>query len=98
MVFITSPNNPTGQAIPLDQLRALIAVTPGIVVIDEAYAEFNEHASTLVLLEEFADKLGGHPDHEQGVRVRRRPAGLPGRRAGAGGRVAVVRLPITCRR
>ncbi|EWM16635.1 histidinol-phosphate transaminase [Kutzneria sp. 744] len=57
LVFITSPNNPTGQAIPLDQLRELIAVTPGIVVIDEAYAEFNEHASTLGLLEEFAEKL-----------------------------------------
>jgi histidinol-phosphate aminotransferase len=57
MVFITSPNNPTGQAIPLDQLAELIRVTPGIVVIDEAYAEFNEHASTLGLLDEYADKL-----------------------------------------
>jgi histidinol-phosphate aminotransferase len=57
IVFITSPNNPTGQAIPLDQLRELIEVTPGIVVVDEAYAEFNEHASVLGLLAEFAAKL-----------------------------------------
>ncbi|GAA0634405.1 histidinol-phosphate transaminase [Kutzneria viridogrisea] len=57
LVFITSPNNPTGQSIPVDQLRELIAVAPGVVVVDEAYAEFSSQPSVLGLLAEFAEKL-----------------------------------------
>lgn len=41
VVFVTSPNNPTGQSIPLDDLRLLIASTTGMIVVDEAYAEFS---------------------------------------------------------
>ena len=40
VLFVTSPNNPTGQSIPLDDLRAVLAAAPGIVVVDEAYGEF----------------------------------------------------------
>ncbi len=40
VVFLTSPNNPTGTALPLDVIDAACAVAPGIVVVDEAYAEF----------------------------------------------------------
>ncbi|WP_296665656.1 histidinol-phosphate transaminase [Demequina sp.] len=45
MVIVASPNNPTGTALPLDQVRALAEAAdrvPGgcLVVIDEAYAEF----------------------------------------------------------
>ena len=40
VVLLTSPNNPTGTALPLSQLRAVLAVAPGVVVVDEAYAEF----------------------------------------------------------
>ncbi len=40
VVFLTSPNNPTGTALPLDVVRAVLAVAPGMVVVDEAYAEF----------------------------------------------------------
>jgi histidinol-phosphate aminotransferase len=41
IVFITSPNNPTGAALPLATIEAICAAAPGIVIIDEAYAEFN---------------------------------------------------------
>ena len=40
VVFLTSPNNPTGTALPLPVIEAACAVAPGIVVVDEAYAEF----------------------------------------------------------
>jgi histidinol-phosphate aminotransferase len=40
VVFLCSPNNPTGTALPLDVVEAAYAVARGIVVVDEAYAEF----------------------------------------------------------
>jgi histidinol-phosphate aminotransferase len=40
VVFLTSPNNPTGTALPLETVEAVLAVAPGMVVVDEAYAEF----------------------------------------------------------
>ena len=40
VVFLTSPNNPTGTALPLAVIEAVCAVAPGMVVVDEAYAEF----------------------------------------------------------
>jgi histidinol-phosphate aminotransferase len=40
MVLLASPNNPTGTALPLDVIEAICAAAPGIVVVDEAYAEF----------------------------------------------------------
>jgi histidinol-phosphate aminotransferase len=40
VVFITSPNNPTGTAVPLEIIEAVCDVAPGMVVVDEAYAEF----------------------------------------------------------
>ncbi|MGH4000593.1 MAG: aminotransferase class I/II-fold pyridoxal phosphate-dependent enzyme, partial [Pseudonocardiaceae bacterium] len=41
VVFVTSPNNPTGQSIPPADLAAVLAASPGIVVVDEAYGEFS---------------------------------------------------------
>lgn len=41
LVFICSPNNPTGTAVGLEVIEAAYAAAPGaIVVVDEAYAEF----------------------------------------------------------
>jgi histidinol-phosphate aminotransferase len=40
VVFLTSPNNPTGTALPLATIEAVCANAPGMVVVDEAYAEF----------------------------------------------------------
>jgi histidinol-phosphate aminotransferase len=40
LVFLTSPNNPTGTAAPIELIEAVCAAAPGLVVIDEAYAEF----------------------------------------------------------
>ncbi|MDQ1651184.1 MAG: histidinol-phosphate aminotransferase [Cryptosporangiaceae bacterium] len=40
VVFLCSPNNPTGTALSLDVLDAVLDTAPGMVVVDEAYAEF----------------------------------------------------------
>jgi histidinol-phosphate aminotransferase len=40
LVFLASPNNPTGTALPLSTIEAVCDVAPGMVVVDEAYAEF----------------------------------------------------------
>ncbi len=40
VVFVTSPNNPTGTAVALDTVTALYEATDGVLVVDEAYAEF----------------------------------------------------------
>ena len=40
VVFLTSPNNPTGTALPLSTIEAVCDAAPGMVVVDEAYAEF----------------------------------------------------------
>ena len=40
VVFLTSPNNPTGLVEPVDRVRQLLDLAPGLVVVDEAYAQF----------------------------------------------------------
>jgi len=57
VLFVTSPNNPTGQSVPLDDLRAVLAAAPGIVVVDEAYGEFSPAPSAIGLLAEFPGTL-----------------------------------------
>jgi histidinol-phosphate aminotransferase len=48
-VFLTSPNNPTGSATPFEVIEAICAAAPGMVVVDEAYAEFSRDQSATAL-------------------------------------------------
>jgi histidinol-phosphate aminotransferase len=57
IVFVTSPNNPTGGSIPFDELRGVLEAAPGIVVVDEAYAEFSSQPSAVELIEEYPARL-----------------------------------------
>jgi histidinol-phosphate aminotransferase len=52
IVFITSPNNPTGTSVPLALIEAVYDEAPGMVIVDEAYAEFRRDGtpSALTLL------------------------------------------------
>ena len=52
IVFITSPNNPTGTSVPLNLITEVYDEAPGMVVVDEAYAEFRRDGtpSALTLL------------------------------------------------
>jgi histidinol-phosphate aminotransferase len=40
LVFLCSPNNPTGTALDPAVVEAVLAAAPGMVIVDEAYAEF----------------------------------------------------------
>lgn len=40
VVFLCTPNNPTGNSTPLDVIEAVYDAADGIVIVDEAYAEF----------------------------------------------------------
>ena len=40
VVFLCSPNNPTGTALDPAVIEAVLACAPGMVIVDEAYAEF----------------------------------------------------------
>ena len=51
VTIICSPNNPTGCVIDDDALRALLRISRGLVVVDEAYHEFAGH-SVMPLLHE----------------------------------------------
>ena len=53
VVFVTTPNNPTGTITPLEVIEAICLASKGIVVVDEAYAEFASVPSAVTLLERF---------------------------------------------
>ncbi|WP_027697153.1 histidinol-phosphate transaminase [Vibrio litoralis] len=55
LVFVCSPNNPTGNLIKREDIVALLEMTQdkAIVVMDEAYIDFCPEASTVDLLEQY---------------------------------------------
>ncbi len=57
ILFVTSPNNPTGGSIALEDLRLIVAACSGIVVVDEAYAEFSSRPSAISLIDEFPTQV-----------------------------------------
>lgn len=57
VAFIASPNNPSGQSISLTDLRRLLDVVPGILIVDEAYGEFSSRPSAVALIGEYPTKL-----------------------------------------
>jgi histidinol-phosphate aminotransferase len=61
IVFVASPNNPSGQSVPLAELRrlldALSSETTGILILDEAYGEFSSQPSAVNLIDEYPTKL-----------------------------------------
>ena len=89
VVLLASPNNPTGTAVDLDVILAICDAAPGrgggrrgvLRVRPGRHAERAGAAAEL-------SAAGGQPDHVQGVRLRRRPARLPGRDAGVRRRAA----------
>ena len=51
VVFVCSPNNPTGNAQPLSAIVAMARALPAaLVIVDEAYVEFSPAASAQTLL------------------------------------------------
>ena len=50
VIFLCSPNNPTGNLLPKAEIEKLLQSFPGIVVVDEAYGDFAPGASMSVLV------------------------------------------------
>jgi len=50
ILFICSPNNPTGNSFDFKKIKKLINEFDGIVVVDEAYIDFSKNDSCLSLL------------------------------------------------
>jgi histidinol-phosphate aminotransferase len=75
IIFLTNPNNPTGQLIPRDAIREIVRCAPPevTIVIDEAYYDFCG--------ETFLAELGAHPNVVIG-RTFAKAHGLAGLRAG----------------
>jgi histidinol-phosphate aminotransferase len=57
VVFVASPNNPSGQSVSLTDLRRLLDATTGILILDEAYGEFSAQPSAVALVEEYPTRL-----------------------------------------
>lgn len=53
LIFITTPNNPTGNSFKQDDVIRILDSFPGIVVIDEAYVEFSKVNSYVKLLNKY---------------------------------------------
>jgi len=77
LVFVCSPNNPTGSVVPASEIRRLCSglAGRGVVVLDAAYAEFTEQDESVALLAEF--------DNLVVLRTLSKAFGLAGVRCGA---------------
>ncbi|MEX0593791.1 MAG: histidinol-phosphate transaminase [Balneolaceae bacterium] len=67
ILFLCSPNNPTGNDLDRTQILKLIELFPGLVVVDEAYIDFSKQESmapmvrqypNLVVLQTFSKSFG----------------------------------------
>jgi histidinol-phosphate aminotransferase len=55
LIFICSPNNPTGNSINRDDIETILANFEGIVIIDEAYINYSRQKSFIQELTEYAN-------------------------------------------
>ena len=58
LTFITTPNNPTGTTVTLAEIEDLAIATGkinGLLIVDEAYAEFSDQASAVTLLAKYSN-------------------------------------------
>jgi len=66
LLYLCSPNNPTGNQLELGEIEALIEEFPGIVMVDEAYGEYADYSviplinkyENLVVLRTFSKAFG----------------------------------------
>ena len=57
LLFICSPNNPTANAFPREQIVSLVRQFPGIVVVDEAYIDFSSVPSMVELIDQYPNLI-----------------------------------------
>ena len=57
LIFLCSPNNPTGNRLCREEIITLLHSFEGLVILDEAYADFSNEASFLQQLDEFPNLI-----------------------------------------
>ena len=57
LMFLCSPNNPTGNSFPVEQMQWLLENFGGIVVVDEAYIDFSAQESMSALLGRYCNLI-----------------------------------------
>ena len=60
LTFVTTPNNPTGTAITISEIEELAkaaATINGLLIVDEAYAEFSNEKSAITLIGKYPNLL-----------------------------------------
>jgi histidinol-phosphate aminotransferase len=57
LIFICSPNNPTGNCMNYADVEYIISSSKGIVVIDEAYIDFSEKPSFMKLIDKYQNLI-----------------------------------------
>ena len=57
LLFVCSPNNPTANAFPREQIITLVSRFPGIVVVDEAYIDFSSVPSMVELIDQYPNLI-----------------------------------------
>lgn len=57
LIFLCSPNNPTGQIIPQGDIIKLIKSTDALICLDEAYIEFSDESKSMMSLVDQFDNL-----------------------------------------
>ena len=53
LIFLCSPNNPTGNSLDREEIRKIVSGFEGIVIVDEAYIDFSSEASWLTELDTY---------------------------------------------
>ena len=53
LIFLCTPNNPTGKVIPYGQIERLCGEFQGMVIVDEAYIDFTDAPSAVHLLDKY---------------------------------------------
>jgi histidinol-phosphate aminotransferase len=57
LIFVCSPNNPTGNSMNYADIEYLVSQFKGIVVIDEAYIDFSDKPSFLKMIEKYPNLI-----------------------------------------
>lgn len=57
LMFICSPNNPSGNSFPMEQMLALADAFNGVLVVDEAYIDFANQPSLLTMLPKYKNLI-----------------------------------------
>jgi histidinol-phosphate aminotransferase len=53
LIFLSSPNNPTGNCFSEDRILKIIRQSKGLVVVDEAYQQFSDKRSFIPLIKKY---------------------------------------------